>query len=174
MKQLIGTDIGGYVFDPAARQITLTGVPTALSLEQILLVTNVSTGTLIYSFADPALGATLAANVLTLAADTTAMQPTDRLQIFIQRPDEGAVASGLIERLTCNILKRLNVDSTGRLRVGDITLAGSQTLTTVTTLTTLTNLTNLTNWGVLTATAKSQAEGHQAFQQGFRRNLVVS
>lgn len=76
---------------------------------------------------------------------------------------------GLIERTVFNVLKRLNVDASGRLRVSsEATVISSGTVTAVTTLA------NLTNWGLTTATAKSQWEGHQQYQMGFRRNLVHS
>lgn len=71
---------------------------------------------------------------------------------------------GLVERTVMHILSRLNVDSAGRLRVGDCTLTSG----------TVTTLTNLTNWGLHTATAKSQWESQMAYQMGFRRNLVVT
>ncbi len=87
-------------------------------------------------------------------------EPADNQQIVIQ---------GLIERIVFNTLKRLNVDSSGRLRVSsEATVISSGTVTTLTTLT------NLTNWGLFTATVKSQIDTYQAYQQGFRRNLVVS
>lgn len=86
--------------------------------------------------------------------------------------DKGSIAMGLVERLAFNILKRLNIDSTGRLRVGDITLAASQTLATVTGVTTVATVTNLTNWGVTTAQGKSQWESQAHFQASYRRNFV--
>lgn len=72
---------------------------------------------------------------------------------------------GLVERLMANVLKRLNVDANGRLRVSAEYVANMTTLTTVT---------NLTNIGPLAAVAREQAEAHCRFQSGYRRNLVVS
>ena len=63
MKQLIGHDIGTFVFDPAARTITFSGV--TLTQDQILLVTNTTDGLILYNFADATLGGTLAGSVLT-------------------------------------------------------------------------------------------------------------
>lgn len=76
---------------------------------------------------------------------------------------------GFIERVVFNTLKRLNVDSAGRLRVAaESAVIASGTVTTVTTLT------NLANWGLSTATAKSQWESHLAFSQGFRNKLTIT
>jgi hypothetical protein len=54
-----------------------------LTLNQILLVTNVSNNSIIYNFADPAAGGYLISNVLYLSANTTSMADTDYLQIFL-------------------------------------------------------------------------------------------
>ena len=76
MKTLI-TD---YTFDAAAKTVTFLGtVPT---MEQLQLITNVTKGEIIYHFADPSTGGTLAGNVLTLECSTTGMSNTDHLQIF--------------------------------------------------------------------------------------------
>lgn len=82
--------------------------------------------------------------------------------------------SGLAERLMASILKSLNVDSLGCLRVNAITVA-SHAVSTVTTLTnanTVSAVTTLTNWGLRTTTAITQQESFTAFQSGYRRNLV--
>lgn len=92
MKQLIGSDLGAYVFAPAARTVTLGGLPP-LALDNVLLVTNVTRGTALYSFADPALTGTLADGVLTLALDTTAMDAADALQIWVDVPRWAAQAA---------------------------------------------------------------------------------
>jgi len=85
--------------------------------------------------------------------------------------------SGLSERLMSRILKSLNVDSSGRLRVAAESVANISTITTVTTTNTVsavTTLANITNWGLRTATALTQQESYISFQQGYRRNLVHS
>lgn len=85
MKKLIGHDLGTCVFAPAAKTLTFSGV--TLTLEQILLITNTTDGIILYSFADPTKGGTLAGSVLTLAYDTAAMSAGDALQIFVDVPD---------------------------------------------------------------------------------------
>lgn len=81
MKKLIGHDLGSYVFTPVSRSITLSGV-TELSNEQLLLITNTTSGSIIYNFADPTKGATVSASVITLEYDTTNMSVSDSLQIY--------------------------------------------------------------------------------------------
>jgi len=86
MKQLIGVDIGSFTFAPGvagAGTITISGLST-LTLDQFLLITNVTDQTIIYNFADTALGGTLAGAVLTLETDTNSMSAGDDLQIFIE------------------------------------------------------------------------------------------
>jgi hypothetical protein len=79
MKVLIPT----YTFNASQGVITITNFPQ-IKQEQILLITNTSVGKIIYSFADPNLGAFVNSNVIYLSADTSAMSNTDSLQIFIE------------------------------------------------------------------------------------------
>ena len=75
MKQLIGSDLGSTVFDPVAGTIAFSGLPD-LTLANVLVVTNVTAGVMLYNFADPALGGSLTGNVLALECATTAMAAT--------------------------------------------------------------------------------------------------
>jgi len=91
MKTLIGHDAGSYTFDPTAGTVTLSGLP-ALTLEQVLLITDVTAGVPLYSFADPALTGTLSGDVLTLATATSGLAPSDALQIWVDLPRPAASA----------------------------------------------------------------------------------
>jgi hypothetical protein len=86
MKRLIGSDFGIYDFDPTARTVTFFDTP-AFSINQVLLITNVTAGKIIYNFADSSLSGTLSKNVITLVYDTSLMKTTDNLQIYIDFPD---------------------------------------------------------------------------------------
>lgn len=82
MKQLITN----YSFNKTAKTVTINGFSSAIALDQLLLITNVTRNTIIYSFADPLLGGTITGtnpSVLTLTYDTSAMDDADRLQIFM-------------------------------------------------------------------------------------------
>lgn len=107
MKQLIGKDIGNYVFDKTAKTITFSNV--SFTQEQILLITNTTIQTIIYSFADSTLGGTLIGSVLTLNFDTTSMSNTDKLQIYVDIPDTTQLN-------VLDELQALNTDSTLMLR----------------------------------------------------------
>lgn len=76
------TLVTNYTFSAAAKQVTFTDYPS-IKLDQILLITNVTDNVIIYNFADPTAGGTLASNVLTLTYNTASMSDSDRLQIFI-------------------------------------------------------------------------------------------
>lgn len=73
--------ISNYSFNAADKKITFSDYST-ISLENILLITNVTDNQIIYNFADPAFGGTVAANVLTLTFNTTVMSNADKIQIF--------------------------------------------------------------------------------------------
>lgn len=77
------TLVSPYTFNAAAKTI---GLPQAYALEQLLLITNVTTGTIIFNFSDPALGGSISGTTLTLDYDTTGMSSTDKLQIFVDTP----------------------------------------------------------------------------------------
>lgn len=81
--------VTSYTFNAAAKTITSTDFT---SLDAILLITNVTDNVIIYNFANPALGATLAGTTLTLVYDTTSMSNGDNLQIFI---DDGATTQAV-------------------------------------------------------------------------------
>lgn len=75
--------ISNYTFNASAQTVTFTGY-TSIRLDSILLITNVTDNIIIYNFADPALGGTVANNVLTLTYNTATMSNTDRLQIWYE------------------------------------------------------------------------------------------
>jgi len=72
-----------YTFNAATQQIIFNTTET-ITLERLLIITNVTDNLIIYNFADPNLGGTITNNVLTLNYNTTSMSNTDRLQIFIE------------------------------------------------------------------------------------------
>ena len=86
MKKLISN----YTFNAATRQIIFADY-TSIDLERLLLITNVTDNIIIYNFADPATGAGISGNTVTLLYDTTTMSNTDSLQIYYD--DEGTAAS---------------------------------------------------------------------------------
>ena len=89
MKALIGVDIGSYGFDSANKSIYINNVPN-FTLEQILLITNVTKNRILYSFETKLHGGVLRDNVLTLDVSTTDMGG-DRLQIWMEFPEESLV-----------------------------------------------------------------------------------
>jgi hypothetical protein len=71
-----------YTFNAASKQITFN-TTDVVTLEQLLVITNVTTNRIIYNFADPSAGGSIVNNILTLDYDTTSMSNADKLQIFI-------------------------------------------------------------------------------------------
>jgi hypothetical protein len=78
-----------YTFNAATKEVTFN-TTSVIGLSQLLIITNVSTNTIIYNFADPNTGGTIANNVLILDFDTTTMSNTDSLQIFLDNLDTPA------------------------------------------------------------------------------------
>jgi hypothetical protein len=127
------TLITNYVFNASAKTITFL---ENYVLEQVLLITNVTDGIIIYNFSNPAMGGTLTNGVLTLEYDTSAMSNTDSLQIYIDTT-ESELASAMNEIVRLLSLMRNDggmADSAGRVRIN----VESGTLPTVTTVSTVT------------------------------------
>lgn len=76
MKRLILN----YSFNPTLKTITFD---ESFRQEQITLITNITSGDIIYLFSDPDLLGSLSERELTLAKDTSSMSPSDKLQIFV-------------------------------------------------------------------------------------------
>jgi len=82
-----------YSFNNSTRTVTVTG--KNIRREQLLLITNVTAGTVIYNFSDPSLGFTSYSNsvdsttglettTIILTYNTAAMNATDKLSILVE------------------------------------------------------------------------------------------
>jgi len=82
-----------YVFTPSTRTVQVIG--KNIRREQLLLITNTTTDTVIYNFSDPSLGATsytnevstttgLETTTIILAYNTSAMTSTDKISIMVE------------------------------------------------------------------------------------------
>lgn len=142
MKQLIGSDVGSYIFDPTNKLIHLIDAPT-ISLFNLLLITNVTVGTILYNFADTSLNADVNSNLISLEYDTTGMNANDVLQIWLDIPVADECAP-LLRRVLEALYSPAGHDaSLNRLRQTAIIESG--TITTVTTLTTCNTVSNLSS-----------------------------
>jgi hypothetical protein len=76
---------GKYTFNAAAKTITFDADYTGIALSDIMLITNVKSGTAItiYDPFDPAKGGSLTGLVLTLNYNTTSMSNSDPLQVIV-------------------------------------------------------------------------------------------
>lgn len=95
MKRLV-TD---YVFDASEKTVEFLTYSPVL-LEGVLLITNVTDNIIIYNFADPLLGGTVATSTLTLTYNTTTMSDTDNLQIWY---DDGIGSTEVSGTVTANL-----------------------------------------------------------------------
>lgn len=96
------TTVLNYTFNPANRTISLNEY-AEVRLERLALVTNLVTGDVIYQFNDPELSATVSANMITLAYDTSSMLASDALRIDYDDDSEQKVRIGDINALKDNI-----------------------------------------------------------------------
>lgn len=93
-----------YTFNAAGKTITFTDF-ASIDKEKILLITNVTTGGIIYNFSKSDMRGTVAGNVLTLAASTSGMNNSDDLMIFYQEQDTPMIVNGsVLNNNTANLL----------------------------------------------------------------------
>lgn len=141
--------IDNYSFNKTAKTITFNQYPS-VRLEGIKLITNVTTGTIIYQFNASAKLGTVSNNILTLAYDTSAMSDADKLMIIYDPPTGGFfdVVQGYLYQIMefvrwpSYLAKSAGVDKVQVLMSTDSTLLSVNTINTLTALTTLANLTN--------------------------------
>lgn len=119
MKQLLGTDTAGsYTFNPGAKTVTFSGLARAITLSNILLITNVTRNTIIYNFADTATGATnFNNNILTLTYNTTSHSASDVLQIFLDVESKDESLHDLLRRMNKILESNTVVDLQQRQRI---------------------------------------------------------
>ena len=144
--------ITDYVFDASLKTVTFDDY-TSISLDGVLLITNVTDGVGIFQFNSPTLGGTVATNVLTLEYDTTTMSDTDNLQIWY---DDGVqLANNEVLNSLYEVCERLTMLAACRGIAADLRttiLSGViTTVSTVSTVTSVTTLANQTNIGGLAA-----------------------
>jgi hypothetical protein len=120
MKKLVGTDIvGGYTFDPIAKTVTLTGLQYTIGLQNILLINNATANTIIYTFAGGATkGQTsFTNNVLSLDYDTTSMNASDALSIYVDVESLDETYQVLLRRMNKLLESNAIVDRLQRQRI---------------------------------------------------------
>lgn len=141
MKRLVHN----YTFDTGTKKIVLPDY-SDIKLENLLLVTNVTRGVIMYNFAANTSGASASGNVIQLVTDTTGMDNADRIQIYYDdlavdsREDENSDFAQALYEVTekLGFLTSLR-NATGQLRV-DISNGGSVSLNANQTLATLSNM----------------------------------
>jgi hypothetical protein len=112
MKKLIPS---GYQFLASSRIVnfppSLYGPQNPVNLENLLLITNVTKGQIIYNFADStATGAVNSTSGFLLGYNTTSMSNNDKLQIFYDVPVQGLVISSNFTGLSSTIIASGNAD----------------------------------------------------------------
>jgi hypothetical protein len=162
-----------YTFNAASKQITFN-TTDVITLEQMLIVTNVTTNKIIYNFADPALGGTISNNVLTLTFDTTSMSDPDKLQIFLDNTFLPASEESIqyLKKIVQILTPLATQDTQQRQRV---TVEGATiTSGTITTVSTVSAVSNLALYGGIDPRFQFIDAARLTYAQGIRNNLQFS
>jgi len=152
-----------YSFNPLAKTVTLNTTST-VTLEQLLIITNVTTNTIVYNFADPSTGGTISNNILTLDYNTTGMSSTDKLQIFLDNTLTPASEESIqyLKKIAQLVAPLSTQDSLQRLRVN------VEATTNIATVSTISNLVNLSG---VDARFQFVDQARNAYANGIRTNL---
>jgi hypothetical protein len=181
MKNLVGHDIGSYIFSASAKTITFLGLPT-ITLDQVLLITNVLDGIIIYNFASSSLGGVLVGSVLTLDYDTTSMSDSDPLQIYIDLPVDITVQAAANEAQTHILLQQIRdllkpsatKDNAGRQKIVIDAITGSLTLGTVSTITNAVPIGNIATFAGIDLRILFKLQAKTAYSTSVRNHLTFS
>ena len=149
MKALLGTDFNGsYTFEPTNNKVIFRNLDDAISLSNILVITNVTANTVIYNFASSTKGAvSFNGTELVLDHNTSSMNANDQLQIYLDVKHEG---NSLLRRILSALLAPLGYDKSIQ-RFKNAAVVESGTLTTCSTVTTCSTASNLVNLNGLPA-----------------------
>lgn len=140
-----------YQFDALSKTVTSADFS---AIEKLAIITNLTTGNVIYQFNSATKWGVLVGNTLTLTYDTTTMSDTDDLQIIIHgelpMSDTGRILvedeiSVLLKAILTTLMMPRNADTwtnSDRVNIvaGWVNINANQTLATLTTLANLQNL----------------------------------
>jgi hypothetical protein len=133
--------VESYIFNKTAKTIKLPTVPN-LRIEGVQLITNLTTGTIIYQFNKSGFGGTVSGQTLTLDYNTAAMADTDKLQILYNPPGDGWHSRAL--QLLYQLLELVRAPSfLAKLPAGDMIRVIADANTNLNIINHVTNLTNL-------------------------------
>lgn len=172
MKKLITN----YQFDSTNKTVKLLDY-SSVSLENILLITNVSSNTILYNFASPGFGADVTGNTITLDYDTTSMLNTDVLQIFYEDLEESPATEetlSLFRRILRVLQSNATVDSADRQIVRVATVDGGNiNITGINggNITTVQNA-NVNGFNSVDTRYLLMDESRNAYANHVRRNLI--
>lgn len=177
MKKLITN----YTFNAAAQTVTFTDY-TTISLESVLLITNVTDNVIVYNFADIGYGGSVSGNILTLAYNTTGMDDTDDLQIFYDdtdvQPSNAELQTtlnsltGTLQELTARLAVLAGMANAGQPALRVIPIASVATAVSGS-LTTVTSVGSLTNIGAVPATTVAWSQGNLLATQANINNATA-
>ena len=158
--------LDNYTFNPVAKTVTFTDY-ASLDLSDVILITNVTDGTIIFNFASPNLVGSVAANVLTLNYDTTAMSSTDKLAIYLDDSNTPSTDESIILlRRMVKLMEPLAVqDSQQRQKVNVETIANMNVLN---------QTTNLLQFAGVDIRYQFIDQARNAYANGIRANITNS
>jgi hypothetical protein len=161
--------LDNYTFNPVAKTVTFTDY-SSIDLSNIILITNVTDGTIIFNFASPSLVGKVAGNVLTLNYDTSAMSTADKLAIYLDDTYTPASDETLV------LLRRM-VKLMEPLAVQDVAQRQRVTLDAITTglaLGAVTTVGNIGGLGGVDPRFQFIDQARNAYANGIRANITNS
>lgn len=134
--------VDSYTFTASAKTVKFNDYGE-IRLEGVKLITNITTGTIIYQFNDATKNGTVSNNILTLTYNTASMSNTDKLMIIYEAPEARSVLAGLATLLSSiyEAIKRPSYSTiVGGARLLKVSCDQMTTVSAVTTVSTLSNL----------------------------------
>ena len=163
--------INNYTFNKTTKTVTFTDY-TSILLDGILLITNVTDNIIIYNFASSTLGGTVSGNSVILTYDTSAMDNTDKLQIFYddgeatpassEKQDTQASLIETLNELNARLMVLASMANSGApaLRVAPISSVSTAVTGSVTATVASTVVSSMTTIGAVPATVVAWSQGN--------------
>ena len=97
-------DNGEYSFDASEKKVSVSAHKELFKKEYLFLITNVTTGDIIYNFGCEGYGGVIDRNVITLEYDTALMSDDDSLQIILytEQTDSDVITTELLDTIRSN------------------------------------------------------------------------
>lgn len=165
--------VDSYTFTASSKTVKFNDYG-AIRLEGVKLITNITTGTIIYQFNDATKNGTVSNNILTLTYNTAAMSNSDKLMIIYEAPEPRSIISGVAVLLSSifEFIKRPSYSTiVAGARLLKVSVDQITTVSNVTTVATVSTVTNVNGINSIDSRWLPMNQWNQNYRLGLRSRI---